>query len=451
MNTLNFDDPAAEIALFRHGLITQLIHLPLDGGRQEAQLRHLAAQRWTVPHSRRTNVSLSSLRRYLKAFRAGGFEALKPRGRSDRGVPKTIAREALERAVALRLAQPERTTPMIGEILRREGHAINTHTLATHLRALGKTRRQLRSPAVTRRRFERDEVNALWQGDAMTGPWLNGRRTHIFAFIDDHSRLVPYAEWFFDERLPRLERVFKVAMLRRGVPKAIYIDNGQVFHAVQFGAACATLGVQKVHATPYRPEGKGKIERFWHTLQTQFLPEVDAAMRAHKLTTLADLNASFLAWLEQLYHPRVHSETDQSPLDRFHAANPVPLPPDPETLRLAFQWRSQRKVSRASTIELEGNRYTLSVGKPLEGCRVELRYDPFDLSRVDVYHNDVFIATAQPREFRRQWHLAVDGLQQERLPNVTDAGPGLLPALRDEHQRALRQRAGTTKFTQLPG
>jgi putative transposase len=207
--------------------------------------------------------------------------------------------------------------------------------------------------------------------------------------------------------------------------------------------------VRKLHTPSYDGAAKGKIERFWHTLQTQFLPEVDAAMRAHKLSTLPDLNAAFLAWLEQLYHVREHSETGQSPLDRFLAA--APAPPDPETLRLAFQWRSTRKVSRASTIELEGNRYTLSVGKPLEGCKVELRYDPFDLSRVDVYHNDVFIASAQPRAFKRQWHLAVDGLQHERLPLVVDHGPCLLPALRDEHERALRLRAGTTQFTQLSG
>ena len=117
-------------------------------------------------------------------------------------------------------------------------------------------------------------------------------------FIDDHSRLVPYAEFFFDEALPRMERVLKVGILRRGLPRAIYVDNGQVYSATQFAAACATLGVHRIQASPYAPEGKGKQERFFETLRLQFLPEVETS----DLTTLSALNESLWAWLECLYH-----------------------------------------------------------------------------------------------------------------------------------------------------
>ena len=108
----------------------------------------------------------------------------------------------------------------------------------------------------------------------MDGPWLPdpllaGRKSgaYLFCFLDDHSRLVPYAEFFFDEALPRMERVLKIAMLRRGMPKAIYVDNGQVYAANQFGAACATLGIQRIHAAPYHRKAKANRNDFFETVR----------------------------------------------------------------------------------------------------------------------------------------------------------------------------------------
>lgn len=118
------------------------------------------------------------------------------------------------------------------------------------------------------KRFEWDQVNALWQGDALVGSWLPDperpakmRRAHLFAFIDDHSRLVPYAEWFWEEALPRMKRVLKLAILRRGLPMAIYVDNGLVYASTQFEAALASLGIRRLHSRPYVPQGRGKVER----------------------------------------------------------------------------------------------------------------------------------------------------------------------------------------------
>ena len=109
---------------------------------------------------------------------------------------------------------------------------------------------------------------------------------------------MPYAEFFFDEALPRMERVLKIALLRRGVPQAVYVDNGQVYSSLQFHAACATLGIERIQTAPYSPEAKGKQERFFETLRLQFLPEVEAA----NVTTLTELNESLWAWLEMIYH-----------------------------------------------------------------------------------------------------------------------------------------------------
>ena len=197
-----------EIALFRYGLISALLFDPLAAGQLEQALRAIAAKTYTIPYSSRTRVSVSSLRRYLQLYNQGGFEALRSSPRSDKGLPRAFPPEILERAIALREEQPARTTSTLVDILKREAdlqleHPLNAHTLTSQLRRRGKTRRLLSQESRTYQRFEREHTNSLWQGDMLVGPWLpdpytpgKKRRAYLYCFLDDHSRLVPYAEFF---------------------------------------------------------------------------------------------------------------------------------------------------------------------------------------------------------------------------------------------------------------
>jgi transposase InsO family protein len=451
-------DLLTEIALFRYGLIAPLVHDPPEAGQQEPALRAIAAKTYRIPGSKRTQVSVTSLRRYLQTYRAHGFEALRPTAREDLGQPRAFPAAVLEKAIALREEQPARTTQTLVDILRRDEtlgasleKPLNVHTLTTHLRRRGKTRRLVHQQTKTYRRFEREHVNALWQGDMLVGPWLpdpstpgKKRRTYLFCFIDDHSRLVPYAEFFFDEALPRMERVLKVGILRRGVPAALYVDNGQVYSATQFAAACASLAIQRIQAAPYSPEGKGKQERFFETVRAQFLPEVDAS----QLTTLTDLNASLWAWLECLYHQREHSETRQTPLARYTAGLAAVRPVDPETLRRAFLWREKRKVHRDATLSLQGNRY--QVQPQWAGRTLELRFDPFDLSHVELYLDGQSLGAASVLTQGRQRHLAVERLATEPpAPPKPQTALDFLAALRAEYAQQQHQTLGRLPFAEL--
>jgi len=450
-------DLNTEIALFRYGLIAQLVHLPPDKGQQERLLREIAARTYTIPGSTRTRVSVTTLRRYLNTYRKKGFDALRPEPRTDTGAPRAFPPEVLAKAIALREEQPSRTTQTIVDILRRDEslslpRTLNVHTLTTHLRRHGKTRRVLAQTGKTYRRFERDHVNALWQGDAMVGPWLpdpyapgKKRRAHLFCFLDDHSRLVPYAEFFFDEALPRMERVLKVALLRRGVPHAVYVDNGQVYSSTQFNAACAMLGIERIQTAPYSPEAKGKQERFFETLRLQFLPEVEAS----NLTTLTDLNESLWAWLECVYHQHEHSETKQTPLARYTAGLEHVRHADPETVRRAFLWREKRKVRKDATLSLQGNRY--QVEPRLAGRTLELRFDPFDLSQIELYLDGTGLGLATVLVQNRQRHLAVERLATEPPdPPQPKSSLDYLAALREEYRAQQQRELGPLQFTQLP-
>ncbi len=450
-------DLNTEIALFRYGLIAPLIHDPPPSSHQEKRLRQIAAKTYAIPASTRTRVSVTTLRRYLKLYREGGFDALRPRPRADKGKPRAFPPDLVEQAIALREEQPSRTTQTLVDILQRHpsidlDRPINVHTLTTHLRQRGKTRRLLRQKVETHRRFERPRVNDLWQGDAMFGPWLpdpdrlgKKRRTHLFCFIDDHSRLVPFAQFFFDEALPRMERVLKVGILRRGLPKAIYVDNGMVYSSTQFAAACATLGIERIQASPYSPQAKGKQERFFATLRAQFLPEVEAS----DIATLADLNDSLLAWIECVYHRHVHSTTNQTPLDRYTAGLEHVRPADAETLRLAFLWREKRKVRRNATISLQNNTY--QVDRALAGQTIELRFDPFDLSHLDLYLETRHLGTATVTVQNRQRHLKVERLATEPPdPPKPQSSLDFLAALRQEYRAQQQRELGPLHFSRLP-
>ena len=457
-------DLNTEIALFRYGLIAALVHTPPDTGQQERLLREIASRTYTIPGSSRSRVSITTLRRYLKTYREQGFDALRPGSRADAGAPRAFPPEVLDQAIALREEQPARTTQTIVDILQRDERlslprSVNVHTLTTHLRRRGKTRRVLAQTGKTYRRFERDHVNSLWQGDAMVGPWLpdpyapgnprragaGKRRTHLFCFIDDHSRLVPYAEFFFDEALPRLERVLKVALLRRGVPFAVYVDNGQVYSSTQFNAACATLGIQRIQTAPYSPAAKGKQERFFETLRAQFLPEVEAS----RLTTLTDLNESLWAWLECVYHQHVHSETQQTPLARFTAGLNQVRHADPESVRRAFLWRAKRQVRKDATLSLQGNRY--QVEPHLAGRSLELRFDPFDLAHIELYLDGAHLGLATVIVQNRQRHLAVQRLATEPPdPPQPKSSLDYLAALRAEYHAQQQRELGSLQFIQLP-
>jgi putative transposase len=456
--TADPEERDTQIALFRYGLIAQLVFTPLPAGQVEQALRQIARGRYTIPYSTRTRVGISTLRRYLKQYQAGGFDALRPKERADKGVPRALPPAALEKAIALRQEQPARTTPMLVELLQRDPALhleapLNAHTLTTHLRQRGKTRRLLAQSARAFHRFEQDAVNALWQGDAMVGPWLpdpsqpgKKKRAHLFCFLDDHSRLVPHAEFFFEEALPRLERVLKVGILKRGLPKAVYVDNGQVYHATQFAAACAALGVACKHTAPYSPEAKGKIERWFSTLRLQFLPEVETSA----IATLAELNESFWAWLELVYHRTAHSETGQTPLERYQAGIGGVRQADGETLRKAFLWREKRRVRKDGRVELQGNTYR--VDPQFIGRQIELRFDPFDLAVLEVWMDGNCFGQANVVQQGREQHIAVERLTPTTAPQPAQPKTSLdyLAVLRAEYQQHLRQQAGTLRFTQLP-
>jgi putative transposase len=452
------DEPwRTEVALFRYTLILPLLrHDPHRDGSKKQVRAAIAATSHAIPHSRRHRLSAATLRRWEKAYQRGGFDALKPRPRADRGASRTISTATLDRAEALKRELPTRSARTIAEILKRDQASpipeerLAPRTLRRQLSARGATAARLLKSDTVYRRFERSHFGDLWQSDAMHGPQLPDpadpsaqRQAFLFAFLDDHTRLIPHAQFYWNEQLPRLEDCLKRAIMRYGCPLAIYADQGQVYRAEQLDAACATLGIQRILARPYSPQAKGKIERFFRFVRSDFLPELALS----SVCTLDDLNQCLLAWIEVVYHRKVHSQTGQSPLDRFRQDTaPSVRPVDPLTLRNAFLFRIDRRVSKTGDVALQGNRYT--VPGFLVGQTIELHYDPFDLAVVEIWFNGQYLAPANPAHL--QTHVQ-RGLTPDPTPTPPNPPTGVdyLDWLRQEHRRLLREQLPPIPFTRL--
>jgi putative transposase len=424
---------AQRIGLFRYEVIQDVLDPALTARQRGALARELSTRAFTSVDGQEIHVSRTSVDRWIRAWKVGGFPALVPAPvRVDARTPAEI----LALAAALKRENPQRTATQVARILRAQGVlAPSERTLQRHFVRLGIDQAGTSLEATVFGRFEADRPNELWVGDALHGPSWGGRKTYLFAFLDDHSRAVMGARFGFSEDAVRLAAALHPALAARGVPTGVYVDNGAAFVDTWLRRACATLNIRLIHSTPRRPQGRGKIERFFRTVREQFLVEADALLdgvtEAEQVLPL--LNRHFTAWVEQVYHPRPHSETSAPPLTRWlKAGAPTPVPPD--KLREAFLWSSPRTVTKTATVSFEGNLY--QVEPALAGRKIDLLYDPFDLTVIEARYGGVSFGTLIPHQIRRHSHpKARPELPADPPPAPT--GIDYLGLIADAHQRDL--------------
>jgi putative transposase len=413
-----------EEALWRYSLIREPSDARLSAAERGFLVRALAARLHAHPSGELRSVGRSTLDDWIRAYRAGGFQGLVPKERAS--VPRT-PRSVLERAEALRRENPRRTGAQIARIIAQAGggRGPSASTVKRHLRRAGLTRAALRGERQAFGRFEACRPNELWVADCLHGPLVEGRRAILFAILDDHSRLVVGARFAHAESTVRLEAVLRCALQARGIPERLYVDNGAPYASRQLARICAVLGVRLVHSTPGRPQGRGKIERFFRTLREGMLVELDALTQPPDLAALERL---LQAWIERVYHQRVHSETKMTPLARFAGCRPC-LPTAAE-LREAFLWSETRLVTKTATVSLLGNRY--EVDQALCGQRVELRFDPYDLQLIEVHYGGRPCGHAVPHVIGRHVHPQAAEPAVEPKPQT---GIDYLRLIEREHER----------------
>jgi len=413
-----------EEALWRYSLIREPADARLSCAERGALVRFLAARLHAHPSGELRSVGRTTLDDWIRAYRAGGFGALVPRERAS--VPRT-PRALLLQAETLRRENPARTAAQIVRIIAAAngGRGPSASTVERHLRRLDLTRAALRGERCAFGRFEAGRPNELWVADCLHGPLIDGKRVILFAVLDDHSRLVVGARFCLAESTVRLEGVLRSAFQARGVPGRLYVDNGAPYASRQLARVCAALGIGLTHSTPGRPQGRGKIERFFRTLRQEVLVELDGHERP---PDLPELERMLQAWIERVYHRRMHSETETTPLARF--GDFAPRYPTAAELREAFVWTETRVVTKTATVSLLGNRY--EVDQALCGRRVELRFDPYDLEVIEVHYGGRSFGRALVHQVARHVHPQAQEPADEPRPA---SGIDYLRLITEEHER----------------
>jgi transposase InsO family protein len=433
-------------ALFRLSVLGPLVSRErLERGELQQIIRELAQREYAIPGSRRHYLGEKTIQAWFYAWRREGIAGLVPKSRADRGQSK-LPPPVQEAILAAKRDNPRRSICQIQRLLEASG-SVARGTLsrsAIHrllqLQGLSRITGSASLPE-EKRSFTAASAGAIWYGDVMHGPrvTLKGqiRKTYLVSLIDDASRLITHSAFCLGETALDIEGVLKQALLRRGLPVKIVVDNGAAYRAHTLQGICARLSIHLIFCRPYAPEGKGKLERWHRTFRDQFLSELDD----RHVTHLDDLNARLWAWLEQVYHRTPHAGlSGLTPLARYQQdlAKIRRLGPLAAQIDDLFLHRINRFVRKDGTVSYLGTRFEV----PFEwaGKTIRLVVDP---------HAGTVIAVENESGERLGSATPLDPLANlkrvRRKPAPLACGPGTDPAATNLVELAYRQYHGITE------
>lgn len=394
-----------EIALFRYGLIAPLLNGQLES---KEYFQQIEGKVHSVPYYGERKIAAKTIQEWLLHYKRNGFDALKPKARSDRGDSRKLSSDDKDHILEIRKEFLDMPVSVFYEQLIQRGEITKNQISYTTINRLLKKHKLSGRYHMSyysekeRKRFAYDKVNVLWQADLSHGPYIpvegKKKKTFLIAYIDDCSRLVPYAQFFISEKFDGLREVTKEAFIRRGKPTIIYADNGKIYRSETLQYACAQLGITLAHTQPYDPKAKGKIERMFKTIQTRFYP----LLKANPVDSLEELNKRFWEWLEVDYHRKEHASLDgKTPHQLFQSQlDSITFIEDLSILDIIFLKRAERKVKLDGTITLEKRLY--EVPSQYIGQKIEVRMDD---QAVYVFEDGNKIAEAKPVTMHDNAHV----------------------------------------------
>lgn len=380
-------------ALFRLSVLGPLVSRErLERGELQRLIRELAQREYAIPASGRHQIGEKTIEAWYYAWRRNGIAGLIPKVRTDRGQSR-LAGEVQAAILAAKRENPKRSIRQIRRLLESAG------TVATGSLSRSAIHRLLQRAGLSRmtgsasepeehRRFSAEYAGSIWYGDVLHGPTLplggRSRKTYLVTLLDDASRLNAHSAFCLSETALDIEGVLKQALLKRGLPRMLVVDNGAAYRAATLQAICVRLGIKLVYCRPYAPEGKGKLERWHRTFRDQFLSELDT----RRITDLDDLNARLWAWTEVVYNRAPHAGIGMSPLARYQQDLPRirGLGQLATQLDALFYHRLSRFVRKDGTVSYHSRIF--EVPYELAGKTVCLVVDPHTRAVIGVENDE---------------------------------------------------------------
>ncbi len=378
------------VALFRLSVLGPLASRDhFDRGELQRIIRTLAQQSYQVPDSKRHHLSEKTIENWYYAWKRGGINALVPKGRKDAGKTKMTSKDE-EAILQCKKENKRRSVSQIKRILEMSRVTalgkLSHSAIYRVLKSAGLSRCMSDAiETIERRTFCAQYAGDIWYGDVLHGPVVpvgkKLRKVYLVSLMDDASRLICHSAFCLGETALDIEGILKQAVMKRGLPKKLVVDNGSAYRAGSFQGICARLEIRLIYCRPYTPEAKAKLERWHRVVRGTFLKELDT----NQLKDLGDLNARLWAWIESEYHHKPHSSLDGlTPSLRWQKdlIQVRPLGSFSEKLDEIFYHRDTRKVRKDGTISYEGQ--WLEVPYELVGKTVVLVVSPHDKKVVRV-------------------------------------------------------------------
>lgn len=332
-----------EIALFKYSVIAPVMHTE----NKAKYFRELSNRVYEVPYMGKRKFKWETFNSWLKKYRKYGLDGLKPKFRLDKGISRSIDTELNKIILDYVNNYNIVSSAQLYRILISNGHISKSdfrqQTLAKYVKDNNLLDKTERTP---RKRFEKEYINELWISDFLHGPKINKRNTYLCCIIDDHSRVITGYGWYYSESSLSLELTLKKGILRYGLPKVLYCDNGSAYVNTNLQLACAKSGIALVHTKPYDPASKGKIERFNRTVRQLFMPNVE-------FTDIEEVNKLFKDWVEKEYNRSLHTSINDMPINRFMSQTDRIKRIDKSVLDENFYQVMKRKVNKDSTVSID--------------------------------------------------------------------------------------------------
>lgn len=415
------DEKEREVAMTRYEVIAPLLNYP-DPPKEAWQQAAVQG-----------NCSKRTVRRWFKRFQQHGLAGLARKRRQDKGTRRAVSLEMQRLIEALYLEHGHRTFRNLYRIIKsyaeRKGLPTPTYTTVRDIcKALppavvamahgGEQAWQDRFEPVLR--FESSRPNECWQMDhnqidllvvddtrenVLGRPWLTlALDTYSRAVAGYHLSLtVPssLSICFALRRaiLPKLQPEWIMC----GIPDRLHIDRGKDFTSKHLAQVAADLNIQLSFATPYLARAKGKVERFFDTLNMQLWCELpgyvggnlqDRPPIVQPTLTLQEVEGYLVAFLLKAYHQQIHGTTNEQPAARWQLPGFVPrLLASERELDLLLLFTEERVVQRQGIRFYRLDYWAHELVDHI-GQQVQVRYDPENIREIVVYHDNQFVCVA---------------------------------------------------------
>ncbi|MCH4033776.1 MAG: DDE-type integrase/transposase/recombinase [Lachnospiraceae bacterium] len=390
MNNIYANDELAKataVAQFRFALIAPVIQGLYSDASATEYYKRITEKPLKLPDGTAVTYSYKTVEKWASMYKRGGYDALMPQARSDKGSARALSDAAIEEIYKVKEKFPRLNATQIYHHLVGNGLLSSKVNVCSVQRFIRRNDlKSARNPNVRdRKQFEEDAFGRMWQADTCYLPHITEdgqvRRVYAIMIIDDHSRLLVGGELFYSDNAANFQKVFKDAIAAYGIPSKLYVDNGCSYANEQLSLICGSLGVVLLHTRVRDGASKAKIERSWLTLKETWLYKLDM----ESIHSLAQFNGMLREYMRS-YNTSFHSGIGCTPMDRYlKTKDQIKAPASQEWLDECFLNRINRRVKKDATVSIDKVSY--DVPMQFIGQSVEIRFQPSDMSTAFILYD----------------------------------------------------------------